>query len=68
VQGPQHNDPSRDARQLPSGVILFRGTRGLRSVPSHATKPHRDIKPENILLSGKHAIVAETLKYFVTAP
>jgi hypothetical protein len=26
MQGSQHNDPSRDARQLPSGVILSRGT------------------------------------------
>jgi hypothetical protein len=26
VQGAQHDDPSRDARQLPSGMILSRGT------------------------------------------
>jgi hypothetical protein len=39
VQGSQHDDPSRDARQLPSGVILSRGTGDLGSVPSHATTP-----------------------------
>jgi hypothetical protein len=33
VQGSQHHDPSRHARQLPSGVILARGTRDLRSEP-----------------------------------
>ena len=39
MQGPQHDDPSGDARLLPGGVILSRGTGDLRSVPSHATKP-----------------------------
>ena len=41
MQDSQHHDPSRDARQLPRGVILALGTGGLRSVPSHATKPLR---------------------------
>ncbi len=37
--GPQHDDPPRDARQLPSGVILSRGPGNLGSAPSHATTP-----------------------------
>ncbi len=39
MEGSQHDELSRDARQLPSGVILARGTGDLRSVPSHATTP-----------------------------
>ncbi len=39
MQGSQHDDPSRDARQLPSGVMLSRETGNLRSVPSRATTP-----------------------------
>ena len=41
VQGPQHDDQSRDARQLSSGVIPSRGTGDLSSAPSHAPTPHR---------------------------
>ncbi len=39
MQRSQHDDESRDARQLPSGVILSRGPGNLGSAPSHATKP-----------------------------
>jgi hypothetical protein len=39
MQGSQHDDPSRDAEQLQSGVILSRETGNLRSVPSRATTP-----------------------------
>ena len=31
MRGSQHDDPPRDARQLPSGVILERGVAGARS-------------------------------------
>ncbi len=40
MQGPQHNDPSRDARQLPSGMILSQGTVDSFSTRSHATTPY----------------------------
>ena len=46
MQGSQHDEPSRHARQLPNGVIRSPGTGDPRSVPSRATKPHR-IKPVN---------------------
>ena len=43
MQGPQHDDPARHARQLSSGVTSSWGTRHLR--PSHAATPHRGRKP-----------------------
>ena len=39
MQNPQHDDPPRDARQLPNGVILVRGKGVLSSAPSHAPTP-----------------------------
>ena len=42
VQDPQHDDQSRDARQLPSGVILARGTEDLSSTQSHAPTTLKD--------------------------
>ncbi len=42
LQDPQHDDPSRDARQLPSDVIPARGTGDLSSARSRAPRPDRD--------------------------
>jgi len=35
VQGPQHDDPSRNARQLPAGVIPLSREGDLSPAPSH---------------------------------